>query len=87
LSKNENEWQDTEQNFRGLTSFLIVSSQFQILVEGLPQQAQAGAIKKSSYFEREASEIDTKIENEVKKNLFSKLIFLYLDTYSLEALM
>ena len=64
-------------------SFLIVSSQLQISVEGLPQQVEAGAIKKSSYFEREVatSEVNTKIdkdENEVK-NLFSKLIMLYLD--------
>ena len=55
----------------------------QISVEDLPQQVEAGAIKKSSYFEREVptSEIHAKIdkdENKVK-NLFSKLIMIYLD--------
>ena len=41
-----------------------------------------GAIKKSNYFEREASEVEATIdkdENKVK-NQFSKLIMLYLDT-------
>ena len=53
----------------------------QISVEGLPQQVQAGAIKKSSYFEREVptSEVNAKIdkdENEVT-NQFIKVICAY----------
>ena len=58
-------------------SFLILSFQLQISVEGLPQQVQAGKLFKTNYFEREASEIDAIIENEVK-NQFSEL---YLDIW------
>ena len=46
----------------------MVSSQLQISVEGLPQQVQAGAIKKSNYFAREASKIETKIEKEEEES-------------------
>ena len=43
--------------------------------QGQPQQVQAGAIKKSNYFEREASEIDTKIEKDEEESYGGKGCF------------
>ena len=52
----------------GFNTFIIVSSQFQVSDQDLPQQVQAGAKKKSNYFEREASEIDNKIEKDEEES-------------------
>ena len=47
---------------------ITLLSQLQIPDQDLPQQVQAGAIKKSNYFAREASKIDTKIEKDEEES-------------------
>ena len=44
--------------------------------QDLPKQDQAGTIKKSNYFEKEASEPDAKIDEKEVKNQLSKLYVL-----------
>ena len=56
-------------------SFTIVSSRLQISDQDLTQNVQAGTIKKTNYFEKEASEPNAQIDKDEKevKNQFSKL--------------